>query len=191
MYPIKTSLTASALAYAVASLMPATAAQAATYVATRTIGAATADISITTDGTLGALSASHVTDWTISLSDGLSAAVMTKANSYFSVVDEGFVATSSDLLFDFDLSGNGLVFQSLTGRNLYCLTATDLSCAGYGAGELIVLGNPAYTAATTGTLVMASVPGVPEPATWAMMVAGFGAIGLTARRKSATAVQFA
>lgn len=32
------------------------------------------------------------------------------------------------------------------------------------------------------------VPGVPEPATWAMMLLGFGAVGFAARRRSATIV---
>ncbi len=37
--------------------------------------------------------------------------------------------------------------------------------------------------------ITSSVPGVPEPSTWAMLVLGFGAIGFAARRR--TAVSFA
>ena len=33
--------------------------------------------------------------------------------------------------------------------------------------------------------------GVPEPATWAMMVIGFGAVGLAARRRDKVRVRFA
>jgi hypothetical protein len=44
-----------------------------------------------------------------------------------------------------------------------------------------------------GPLELNGVPGVPEPATWAMMIIGFGAIGLSmrSRRRAATATQLA
>ena len=38
---------------------------------------------------------------------------------------------------------------------------------------------------------LAPVPAVPEPATWAMMIAGFGMIGGTMRHRKRTTVGFA
>lgn len=41
-----------------------------------------------------------------------------------------------------------------------------------------------------GTLTISSVSGVPEPATWAMMLIGFGAVGISMRRRKQTEVTF-
>jgi hypothetical protein len=39
-----------------------------------------------------------------------------------------------------------------------------------------------------GTLTISSIPAIPEPATWAMMIAGFGLVGMAARRRTQTEV---
>jgi hypothetical protein len=54
-----------------------------------------------------------------------------------------------------------------------------------GAYELIVNGNNNGTGSLGGTITITD-HGVPEPATWAMMLLGFGAIGWQLRRRRAT-----
>lgn len=44
--------------------------------------------------------------------------------------------------------------------------------------------NDFYYGAVNATLTITALPGVPEPATWAMMLLGFGAIGAACRRRN-------
>ncbi|MFD1786733.1 FxDxF family PEP-CTERM protein [Sphingomonas floccifaciens] len=47
--------------------------------------------------------------------------------------------------------------------------------------------NSAFNASYTGNINFAAGSAVPEPATWAMMLLGFGLVGATMRRRAATA----
>jgi hypothetical protein len=58
----------------------------------------------------------------------------------------------------------------------------DDTLLGAGAYELVVNGNNTGTGSLGGTITITD-HGVPEPATWAMMVLGFGAVGFALRRK--------
>ena len=55
---------------------------------------------------------------------------------------------------------------------------------------LTVNGTTGGNASYAGTLSFAAVPAVPEPATWAMMLFGFGAIGVGLRRRTAAGRRF-
>jgi len=59
---------------------------------------------------------------------------------------------------------------------------------GPGTYSLQSHGNGAYTAEARGDFALTQVGGVPEAATWVMMVAGFGLVGVSVRRRSRTAV---
>ena len=59
---------------------------------------------------------------------------------------------------------------------------------GPGTYSFISYGNGAYTAEAHGDFALTQVGGVPEAATWAMMVAGFVLVGVSVRRRSRTAV---
>lgn len=101
--------------------------------------------------------------------------------------------------------GAGVFFGALYGSYTATPTsASDLFLIGYGttiaAGSARTLygvindsnysDNPA--SAFTATLALNATPaGVPEPATWAMMIVGFGAIGGSLRRRVRAAVRFA
>jgi hypothetical protein len=78
--------------------------------------------------------------------------------------------------------GNGTAFYKFdvgTDRDkLYLL---------YGASSDVVL----YKTGPRATLPTTSTPAVPEPATWVMMIAGIGAVGLMYRRRRKTQVNFA
>ncbi len=183
---MKTIITALAVSGVIA-----TAANATTYVSTRKVGAAIADISITTDGTLGALSEDNVTAWTISLSNPSNTTVMTEANSTFYVFfTQGFVATATDLLFDFGHSSSAVVFSSDASSASYCLTSYNTYCGGNQPGEVVEIGQT-YRVEGLGNTAIASVAMVPEPATWAMAIGGFALAGAAMRRRASPTARFA
>lgn len=53
--------------------------------------------------------------------------------------------------------------------------------------------NSAFNASYTGNIAFAATPAVPEPATWALMILGMGAVGYAMRRRAKvnTSVRFA
>ncbi|MHA6724267.1 PEPxxWA-CTERM sorting domain-containing protein [Sphingomonas sp. RS2018] len=187
---------------AAATLAVTGTADAATYVSTtRTVGAGSVNLSITTDGTIGALTAANITAYSIAVTDPTGAITLTRANSSLGVSGTGFTATASNLQFDFG-SNSGALFQSPSfgsGGPFYCLQGGATGCfdrngAGEGLDALSCCSNVERTA-RTGLVTIATVTtsAVPEPATWGMMMLGFGGIGFAMRRRSkvTTSVRFA
>ena len=184
-----------ALLLTAASVVLATQADAATYLASRAVGAnGFVDLSITTDGTLGNLATANIVDYTIKLTDTHGTLTLTRANSGYAITS-GLSATATNLLFDFSGTGYAL-FQSPSvgsGRDVYCLAGQ--TCGFYSHAENLLVGTD-YTAtgisttARSGVQIVATA-GVPEPATWAMMVLGFGAVGGALRRRTTARVRFA
>lgn len=83
----------------------------------------------------------------------------------------------------FFVDGNGLGFTTASGvsANLFVTNDTSYRVNTQGAGLLTGLVTASASAVT---------PAVPEPATWAMMLLGFGAIGVSLRRRRrATLIQ--
>jgi hypothetical protein len=76
-----------------------------------------------------------------------------------------------------------------TGFTLYLLGATGDAVKGYASTPTsltLVFGNTgtsAYSAAATLAVPPAPIPSVPEPATWALTLVGFGAMGAAMRRR--------
>lgn len=193
---MKTSLYAAALA----ALLASTAATAVTYTSTRTVGAGTVDISITTDDTLGVLSDVNILDYVITLDAGVNSFTLDfGANSDFDISGAGFTATATDLLFDFDAPGY-VLFQNPgpgSGGPFYCLQGVSACFDFDGPGEgfdpvAAVIGQVEVTR-YSGVQVIASVGDavVPEPASWVLMIAGFGMIGGALRRRSDPTARFA
>ena len=60
----------------------------------------------------------------------------------------------------------------------------DIAANGY--GWAVTLGKSVLT--TDGSVLPPPLPGVPEPSSWAMMIAGFGLVGAMARRRKSVAV---
>ena len=80
--------------------------------------------------------------------------------------------------------------------SLYLLGSTVDSFLGLGptATSLTIslnsTGTSAFSAAATLAVPPAPIPSVPEPATWGMIVLGFGAMGAAMRRRQRTSVSF-
>jgi hypothetical protein len=76
-------------------------------------------------------------------------------------------------------------------RQLNIIFTPTLSATGatIGAGSYEAQGNLANFRSLSGTVTAASAAAVPEPATWAMMLLGFGAIGVGMRSRTRQAVR--
>jgi hypothetical protein len=147
---------------------------------------------ITTDGTIGVLQSSNILSWDLQLIDNIRPAysvTLTPANSgiWFDT-GNGLTASATGLSFDFSDAGAVFIIQGTTygfssGYQYFCLQATTGPCL---KGETIV---PYYYAvdgvlATGLTGAVPLNPGVPEPATWAMMLLGFAGVGMAAHRRA-------
>jgi hypothetical protein len=151
---------------------------------------------ITTDGTIGALQSSDIVSYNLQINDNIRPSYdvdLTPANSgIVEDVGDGLTASATTLSFDFSDAGAVFAIQGTThgffsGYQYFCLQATSGPCV---AGETIV---PDYFAVdgVSATGLSGSVPltGVPEPATWAMMLLGLAGLGavMRSRRRITTA----
>jgi PEP-CTERM motif len=195
------------------SLLSAAPAQAITYIGSRAVGDATALLSVTTDNTLGGLTNANITDWSIQLSSGLnnvtlngplsgnnSSVLILTDSALASNANSSLIATTSDLQFNFD--GNGFLgFLSGGSANGFGYLLNGAAgrgqCSGGGVFECVFFVNNSVVsterAGPSGLQTLASVApgGVPEPAAWALMIAGFGLVGGAVRRRAAVRVTYA
>lgn len=180
---------------AAVALLGSTAASAITYTgsftATATNGAASlvVDYSIGTDGTLGTLGLANFTDFT--LSENVDGTIYTGSGGINTVAGTGATATATALSFDFSQNGGLLVFVANPGAAI-CFSGLNAGCLGAPAPSAFLIDFShavvGYTLRSTGVEVLATAaPTVPEPAAWALMVAGFGLVGTAVRRKALAA----
>lgn len=103
-------------------------------------------------------------------------------------IDLSSIATSAETNVDFtSATFNGVAFNILsTGtqefRNLLQQNLIN------GTNTIRVTGTAGANAAFSGTISLAAVP---EPATWALMLGGFGLVGTAVRRRQKIAVAYA
>ena len=182
-----------------AALSVAGAADAADYISTRTVGDATAALSITTDDTLGVLTKDNILDWTVTLTRGALTETLfgpdSGDNSRIELRGTALTATATQLLFDFGAAANSyLLFQSsdLANRSLYCVQTTN--CFDQSPAEFISFGplfNNFTRKSQSGIEVIAATAAVPEPETWLTMLTGFALTGAAMRRKKVQAAVIA
>jgi hypothetical protein len=101
----------------------------------------------------------------------------------------GFNDTTTQDVLDFS-SGVFLIYDGFSNAGPIATTGTFTSVLATNAGALN------WTATPPGILTFRAVVGdapgaVPEPATWAMMLAGFGVVGGAMRRRQRVSVRFA
>lgn len=182
----------SALAFA------AVPASAAVYVVSQSGGGVSATGTITTDGTLGSLGNANVIDWQFNLNDGSGTFSLNgSANSQRSISGSGLTATATGLFFDFSGAGFAL-FQNPSigsGVNFICFAGNNV-CGGGTNRTSITVSNFGGGFAQQGVQQIGRLDGqgaVPEPATWALMMLGFGGIGYAMRRRASvkTTVSYA
>ncbi len=191
-----------ALALFMACALPA---HAITYVGNRNINGGFGEviINITTDGTLGVLSAFNITDFQIEFANFITfeSASLRRSNSAIDLVGSGLSATPTALTFDFNsvssfVLTNGTAFCGMNG----VVPGPDIAqCNFLAQCELLFFGSgiPFSTVVqfNSGPVVLATAPGgpgaVPEPASWAMMIAGFGLAGGAMRRRARISITYA
>ncbi len=89
------------------------------------------------------------------------------------------------------IGGGGQTIPQLLGEPI---ETRGLAGFGIGAGTftLTINGTPGTQSGSFGgSVAFQSTPAVPEPATWAMMLLGFGAVGFSMRRKRSSLLQAA
>ncbi|MFD1789864.1 FxDxF family PEP-CTERM protein [Sphingomonas floccifaciens] len=120
---------------------------------------------------------------------------LTPAGFTLASADIGSNFTGGNMMANIDFSRvtlNGVSFNTLSTGQQEFRNLLNQSLAAGGTNTLFVSGTSGGDAAFAGTLSFASTSAVPEPATWAMMLIGFGAVGATMRRRKQVArVNFA
>ena len=174
-----------------------------TYNVNRTVGDGSVSGIIVTDGALGTLSSANVVDWQLTLNSPNLAGGPTTFfqmsnpsgnNPFYPISGSAVSASATDLFFDFgSASQSYLVFYSqnsaATSDNWWCLVSGGFNCIGEpNPSETIGYGATSNVAETefrgqAGNVSIASVSAVPEPETYAMMLAGLGLLGFAARRR--------
>jgi hypothetical protein len=167
-------------AAALLALSFAAPAEAVTYIGARTVGTANAQLSITTDDTIGVLSTANILSWVLNLTSGADMATLVSGSGTDVAVEgSALTATATELSFDFD--GDGAVAFRTQPGNLpaYCVdAATGITCLGNHSTEGVYFtGNYTYVSRSGIQVLATAAAPVPEPATWALMIAGFGAVG--------------
>jgi len=178
------------------------AADAGVFTVNRTAGAGTVTGTITTDGLLGVLATSDVTDWNLLLTVGASnftlQGPLSGNNSALLVSGSSLSATATDLLFNFSALGFAL-FQSPiigSGQNWWCVEGPSSGCTPYGQqgfNESIQIGSypdgPHAAVAREGSQVIGTTTTtqVPEPLTLSLFSAGIVGVATLRRRKAAKA----
>ncbi|WP_425228779.1 PEPxxWA-CTERM sorting domain-containing protein [Sphingomonas sp.] len=97
------------------------------------------------------------------------------------------VLNLQDLEFFTSDSGGGFISldpTDKTGESLFLNVGSDQLFAGPPATPTLLTGNFLLFDFGTGADLKLSVAAVPEPAAWAMMILGFGAAGITLRRRA-------
>jgi hypothetical protein len=174
-----------------ATLVVATPAVAITYTGTSTFQGATIDFSISTDNTLGIISAANITNWTISaVVPETPSFVLTPGNSFLSFAGSSLSTTSTALIMDYGAAAPSCHQFLNASITQFWFFGTSSGCGEPNFSRETVSSDVGFKGALRqprfGVVTLGTAPGVPEPAAWAMLIAGFGLVGALQRRRLAT-----
>lgn len=144
---------------------------------------------VTTDGTIGVLSAGNFIQWNLNVVGNGNTDTLTDANSHVFIGGSSTTATAANIFFDFaNPSPSYLLVQKIFGsaNNYVCAASTPYpSTPCYQGASVVpdsVFNSTAQFSSPSGNQIIATAAGaVPEVASWAMMVLGFGGIGIVLR----------
>jgi len=157
-------LSATALGAVAGALIWAGAADATVYaIEGQDIPPATISGTITTDGTLGALTLANIIGIDLTVSDGSNTVVLTIP---YALVGSSLAATSAGLFFDYT-----------GGASAYCIATGPQACENTANAEAIVVADVLYEGAAQSGEVQIGVVVAPEASTWAMLLIGFAGLG--------------
>jgi hypothetical protein len=146
-------------------------------------GPLTAFYTISTDDTLGVLAANNFTGYTLSILSEYGESHSSGTSAFQAL---GATATSTALSFNFGGPQNTLVFYN--GNDALCFMGNLYTCSGDPSSSSTVvssdLGDTGILPRSSGVEVIATAEAVPEPASWVMLIAGFGLTGAAMRRRT-------
>ena len=159
-----------------------------TYTGNRTVGNVTVNISITTDGTIGALANVNYLDFTIVLTSGLNSQTLNPSNSFNKNSDFALTATATNLSFDFGAPVI-LLLQNRSNSAAYSIqgNAVSFDFSGPAEGVIFFGNNPNQRRAGSGILVIATAPttsAAPEPASIGLTLLGLSSVFLLRKRRT-------
>lgn len=159
---------------------------------------------ITTDGSTGVIGAGNITAWNLNVAGNGASTVLNNGNSNVFGSGGALSATLTQLSFNFsDSIPSYLLFQVnySSGTQYFCAASTPFSSTPCYQGLSAVpvsYNDPSaqYSGQGSEGFLSGSYTigtAVPEPATWAMMLVGFGMIGfgLRSRRRQSVRVTYA
>lgn len=182
-----------AVAAGVVGLATGASAAPIAYAGSQQLGSVLARYSIVTDGSLGDIDYSHISSYSVTLSDSLS------TTSYGRTIAGGTGSASGTFL----ASSTGLTIPLFENLNLYTnatnaagsylaqlqfnynTSYVQISDAAHNNGFILTTAEPNRTVPFA-TVVAAMASPTPEPATWGMMILGFGIVGGALRRRRVT-----
>jgi hypothetical protein len=116
----------------------------------------------------------------------VSLGTLTQSTSNFIFVEAGFAAPGTLLLQAFDLS-NALIGSQVNTAAVGPNNRSVFFISTPGIAYFSVTGNDSFGVAQI-SIDPASIGGVPEPTSWAMLIAGFGLVGATLRHRRSAAL---